>query len=76
MKKKILASAPTKEGLEKLINEYFYSTNYIIKDDRPYSTKSGYAPDRFKDAKTTAKCYRENISYPVRVTKHREKKEA
>ena len=47
MKKKILASAPTKEVLEKLINEYFYSTNYIIKDDRPYSIKSGYAPDKF-----------------------------
>ena len=46
--KKLLASAPTKEGLEKLINEYFYSTNYIIKDDRPYSTKSGFAPERFK----------------------------
>lgn len=30
----------------------------------------------FKDAKATAKCYRENINYPVRITKHRERKGA
>ena len=30
---KILSTSATKEGLEKLINGYFYSKNYYIDDD-------------------------------------------
>ena len=33
MKWKTMCSAPTREGLEKLINEYFCSTNYRIAED-------------------------------------------
>jgi hypothetical protein len=29
-----LGSAPDKAGIEKLINEYFYSTNYVVTDDK------------------------------------------
>lgn len=33
MKEKLLANSGTKEGLEKMINQYFYSTNYKIDDN-------------------------------------------
>lgn len=40
MKRKVLLSCGTKEDLQKMINEYYYSTNYIITDDnRAYNTK-------------------------------------
>jgi hypothetical protein len=36
----ILASAGSKDDLEKMINEYYYSTNYIItEDNKVYNTK-------------------------------------
>ena len=35
-----IASSPTKERLQKLINEFYYSQNYIITDDnKVYNTK-------------------------------------
>lgn len=41
MKFKCIMSAPTKEELVKMINEYFYSSNYIITDDgKIYNTKT------------------------------------
>jgi len=44
--KKLLASAPTKEELEKLINEYFASQNYVITDmNRVRNLKTGYTPN-------------------------------
>lgn len=30
---KTLASSASSQGLEKLINEYFYSIDYVLKDD-------------------------------------------
>jgi hypothetical protein len=30
MKRKLMATSPTKEGLQKLINEFYFSQNYII----------------------------------------------
>lgn len=41
MKFKCVMSAPTKEELIKMINEYFYSDNYTITDDgKIYNTKT------------------------------------
>jgi hypothetical protein len=39
MKNKLICSSPTKQGLEKMINEFYYSVNYIIKDNRAFNTK-------------------------------------
>ena len=45
-KNKTLASAPTKEELENLINRFYYSKNYVITDDnKVYNTKN----DKFLD---------------------------
>lgn len=33
MDKKLIASSATKDGLQKLINEFYYSESYIITDD-------------------------------------------
>ena len=42
MKTYCICSAATKSDLEKQINRYFYSENYIITDDnRVYNTKMG-----------------------------------
>lgn len=39
--KKLICSASTKEELEKMINAYYYSKNYIITDDmKIYNTKT------------------------------------
>ena len=41
MKTSCICSAPTKADLEKLINNYFLSENYVITDDnRVYNTKT------------------------------------
>ena len=46
MKMKVYASAPTKEGLEKLINDFYCSKNYIITEDNTiYNTKTGKTVD-------------------------------
>lgn len=37
--KKIIASAPTKEDLEKMINEFYVSDNYIITDENKVYNK-------------------------------------
>ena len=37
--KQLIASAPTEQGLLKLINAFYYSFNYIIKDNQAYNTK-------------------------------------
>ena len=45
----IIASSKTKKGLEKLINEYFFSNNYIITDDnRVFNTKLNKYNDNVK----------------------------
>ena len=37
----LIASAGTKEDLEKIINEYYFSTNYIITENNDvYNTKN------------------------------------
>lgn len=41
MKTKLLASANSKADLEKLVNEYFYSTNYRIDDDLTIKNVTG-----------------------------------
>ena len=33
MKTQLICSAPTKEGLQEMINKYYYSENCIIKED-------------------------------------------
>ena len=38
-KKKLIASSGTEEGLMKLINQYYYSQHYIIKDGKAFNTK-------------------------------------
>jgi hypothetical protein len=40
MKSKCLISSPSKEQLQKAINDFYYSENYIITDDNKiYNTK-------------------------------------
>jgi hypothetical protein len=41
MKSKCILSAPTTEELEKLINEYYCSRNYVIDGDRVLNRKTG-----------------------------------
>ena len=44
-----LASAGNKAGIEKMINEYFYSTSYVVTDDsRIHNPKAGKFLDSFK----------------------------
>lgn len=38
---KLLLSAPTKERAEKLLNEFFYSTTYVIQEDNKITWKEG-----------------------------------
>ena len=46
---KLLASAPTRERLVGLINEYFYSKNFTVtEDNRVFNTKT----DKFFDGYT------------------------
>lgn len=46
---KLLATAPSKEELEKIINEFYLSENYIIKEDNTiYNTKTGLTPTNTK----------------------------
>lgn len=33
MGKRLMATSPTREGLQKLVNEFYFSTNYIINND-------------------------------------------
>lgn len=48
MKTYCICSAPTKTDLEKLINKYFCSTNYVITDDNKlYNTKMEKYFDRY-----------------------------
>ena len=48
MKTYCICSAPTKSDLEKLINKYFCSTNYVITDDNKlYNTKMEKCFDRY-----------------------------
>ena len=38
--KNLICSAESREDLQKMINEYFYSSNYVITDDgKIYNTK-------------------------------------
>lgn len=48
----LICSAGNKEDLQRLINKYYYSENYIITDDRKaYNTKTG----RYSDNKIVVK---------------------
>ena len=48
MKTKCVLSTTSKEDLEKMINEYFYSENYIItEDNRVYNRKTEKYLDDF-----------------------------
>ena len=38
---KLLASSPTIEGIEKMINKYFYSTSYKVHKDLSISNSKG-----------------------------------
>lgn len=45
----LIASAGTKEDLEKMINEYYFSTNYIITENNDvYNTKKECTLDSVK----------------------------
>lgn len=46
---KLLGSADTKNDLQDIINDYYFSTNYIItEDNRIYNTKQDIYNDRVK----------------------------
>lgn len=48
MKTKSICSATSKEDLEKMINEYYYSENYVITEDcRVYNRKTEKYLDNF-----------------------------
>ena len=40
MDKILIASSSSEAGLTKLINAYYYSTNWVIVDNRAYNTKT------------------------------------
>ena len=40
--KTLLASSGTKEGIEKLINSYFYSTSYKVSDNLEIINNKGF----------------------------------
>jgi hypothetical protein len=46
--KKLIASAGTIEQLEKLINQYFFSTSYKIDGEHVTNTKTGKTLDGYK----------------------------
>lgn len=46
--KKLIVSAGTVEQLEKMINQYFYSTSYKIDGERVTNTKTGKTLDGYK----------------------------
>lgn len=46
--KKLIASAGTIEQLEKMINQYFYSTSYKIDGEQVTNTKTGKTLDGYK----------------------------
>lgn len=47
--KNLIASAPSKEALQGIINKYYYSNHYIITDDnRVFNTKRGDYADGVK----------------------------
>ena len=46
--KKLIASAGTIEQLEKLINQYFFSTSYKIDGEQVTNTKTGKTLDSYK----------------------------
>ena len=46
--KKLIASAGTIEQLEKLINQYFFSTSYKIDGEKVTNTKTGKTLDAYK----------------------------
>lgn len=60
MKRVTIMSAPTREELEQMINEYYYTTNCIISDDNTSVIN-----------KKTGKVWNKNNGYEVRQTKHR-----
>ena len=46
MANKLIASAPSKEELQKLVNEFYCSTNWIIQDDNSlFNTKLNRSTD-------------------------------
>lgn len=48
--KRLIASAGTIEQLEKLINQYFFSTSYKIDGEQVTNTKTGKTLDGYKVA--------------------------
>lgn len=47
--KKLICSAGTKEDLEKMINQYYYSSNYqIMEDNSVYNKKTDKTLDNVK----------------------------
>lgn len=46
--KKLIASAGTIEQLEKLINQYFFSTSYKINGEKVTNAKTGKTLDGYK----------------------------
>ena len=46
--KRLIASAGTAEQLEKIINQYFFSTSYKIDGENVISTKTGKTLDGYK----------------------------
>lgn len=60
MKRVTIMSAPTREELEQMINEYYYTTNCIISDDNTSVIN-----------KKTGKVWNKDNGYEVRQTKRR-----
>ena len=46
--KKLIASAGTIEQLEKMINQYFYSTSYKIDGEQVTNTKTGKTLENYR----------------------------
>lgn len=56
--KKLICSAGNKEDLQKMINEYFFSQNYIITDNnRVYNTKLEKYIDNTVEIKRGRYCF-------------------
>lgn len=59
-----ICSAPTKEELEKMINEFYFSKNYIItEDNRVYNTKK----KTYLDDDMTVTYYRKRWKFTMKT---------
>ena len=76
MKTKCIASAPDKATLEKLINEYFFSTSYFINDDlQVKSAKTGKVLDGYNITVKTSKWKSGKVEKKWRFSKYEDEED-